>query len=67
MNYKKVDQLHFETYIAARAATPESKAVELKSNGYRVRRLYYREGYDRIAYVQMRRNGEATYHISLAA
>lgn len=67
MAFKKVDQQHFQTFITARDGKPESKAIDVKSYGYRVRRLYYRAGHERIAFIQMRRDGETSYHISLAA
>ena len=67
MAFKKVDQQHFQTFIGARYGEPEAKALDVKSYGYRVRRLYYRAGAERIAFVQMRTNGETSYHINLAA
>lgn len=67
MAFKKVDQQHFQIFLSAREAEPEPTATDVKSYGYRVKRLYYRSGSDRIAFVQMGRNGQTTYHISLAA
>ncbi len=67
MRFKKVDQQHFEVFVTARDARPEAKATDLKSYGYRVQRLYYRAGQERIAFVQMNRDGNTSYHIGLAA
>ena len=67
MRFKKVDQQHFEVFISARDGKPEAAATDVKSYGYRVQRLYYRSGHERIAFVQMNRNGQASYHICLAA
>ena len=67
MSFKKVDPQHFQTFIAARDGRPEPKATGVKSYGYRVQRLYYRSGEERIAFVQMNRDGQTSYHISLAA